>query len=64
MRRRGRDAAYWWCGPSSGKRRRRAFEAPAVDDPLHEEAGLLDRMKRPQLGVGERPVEDAVVAAA
>jgi hypothetical protein len=51
-------------GPSSGNRRRRAFEVAAVDDSLYEEADLLPGAKRLKLDIGQRPVEDAVVAAA
>jgi L-serine deaminase len=52
-------------GPALRRQRRgRAFEIPAVDDPLHEEAGLLTGTERLKLGVSEWPVEDAVVATA
>jgi hypothetical protein len=47
-----------------GQRCGRALKVAAVDDSLYEEAHLLVRAKRPQLGVGQRAVEDAVVAAA
>jgi hypothetical protein len=46
------------------QRRGRAIEVAAVDDPLDEVAARLGGAERLQLGVGERPVEDAVVAAA
>jgi hypothetical protein len=46
------------------QRRGGALEVAAVDHALHDEAGLHSGAERPKLGLGQRPVEDAVVAAA
>lgn len=47
-----------------GQRRGRALEVAAVNDPLDEEADRLGRTEGLQLDVGQRAVQDPVVAAA
>jgi len=46
------------------QRRGGLLEVAPVDDPFDEEAGRFGGSKRCQLGGGERPVDDAMLAAA